>query len=191
MNKRTTAGIFIGILLVGLLFLIGLSPYKTYDKFDYKLVKVSVKIDAEPANVFGYLGNSNNAKDWSTFVDHITPLNPHEKVDGEIGALRRCFTKNDESEETWDEEILFVEENKCRRLSCYNLQHFKIRADNLQTEQLYEELDDGTTLLSFTFFYSLGKASLIDELKMYLAAFEVASIFEKNLQNIKYFVEKE
>ena len=170
--------------------MIKFSPYRTYDKFDYKLVKVSININSGPAEVFTYLGNSKNAENWSIFVGHITPLNPDEKLDGELGALRRCFRKEDESGETWDEKILFVEENKYRQLICYNFQNFKISANNLLTEQLYKELDDGTTLLSFTLFFDSEKVSFIDKLKMYYSAYEVTSIFDENLHEIKFFCKK-
>ena len=183
-------GIFTGIVLIVLLFMIEFSPYGNHNGFDYKLVKVSVDIDAPPAEVFTYLGNSDNAEEWSSFVEHITHLNPDEKADGELGAKRRCFKNKDESGEVWDEEILVVEENERRQLSCYNFQNFYLSVDNLLTEQLYEELEDGTkTRLSFTLFYPSGKASFIDELKMYFAAYEIASIYEANLQNIKHYVE--
>lgn len=190
-KKGITIGgsIFFAILIISLLCLIALSPYGENDDYDYKIVKVSVPIDAQPSEVFTYLGNSKNAKNWSVFVDHISPLNPNEKDDGEIGSLRRCFNKEDESGLTWDEEILNVEENKYRLLRCYNLQGFKMSADNIRTEQLYEELEDKSTLLSFTLFFTPGKASFIDELKMYYSAYKVTSIFQENLNNIKYLVE--
>lgn len=174
-----------------LLFLMGCSPFKNYEQYDHRLIKVSEDIDAKPAEVFSYLGNSDNAEDWSTFVDHIIPLNPDEKADGEQGAIRRCFVNQDESGETWDEEILLVEENKYRKLSCYNFQNFIISADNLRTEQLYETMENGNTQLSFTLFFEPEKASLMDKLKMHIAARRISSIFEDNLRNIKYFVEDE
>lgn len=189
MSKALTIGA--AIVLIALFFMIGFSPYGAHEKFDYKLVKVSIKIDASPVEVFTYLGNSDNAKEWSEFVDHITPLNPNERVDGEKGAIRRCFKNKEEDGEFWDEEILVVEKNKYRQLSCYNFQNFTMNADNLRTEQIYTELDKEATQLSFTLFFDPGKASFMDELKMYFAAYEIASIFEKNLQNIKYCVESQ
>lgn len=190
-NRRFTIGLFLGGLLISLLSMIALSPYGRNDKYKQKLVEVSVNINAKPSEVFTYLGNSNNAKDWSTFVDHIIPLNSEEKKDGEIGSLRRCFNQKDELGKTWDEEILLVEKNRYRQLSCYNFKNFNISANNLRTEQHYKALENGTTLLVFTLFYTPEKASYLDELKMYYSAFKVASIFEGNLKNIKYFIEKD
>jgi hypothetical protein len=181
----------IGVLLMGFILMVGLSPYKSYNKYSHNLVKVSVNINALPSKVFNYLGNSNNAKDWSVFVSHITTLNPSEKVDGELGSVRRCFTNENETGETWDEEILFIEENRYRKLSCYNFIDFALSSNNLHTEQIYEEQDDGTTELSFTLFYANPEVSLVDELKMHFASYTMASIFKENLANIKSFVEKE
>lgn len=181
----------IGVIIITLTLagMIAFSPYRAYNNFEHKLIKVSVIIEASPARVYTYLGNSSNAKDWSTFVDHITPLNPNEKDDGEQGAIRRCFKNKDESGEIWDEEILVVKENKYRQLSCYNFQNFIMSANNLRTEQIYCELDNGTTELSFTLFFEPGEASWMDKLKMYFAAYEIEAIFEENLENIKHYVE--
>ena len=51
------------------------SPYGKSEGFDYRLVKHNVHINASPDSVFRFLGNSNNARKWSVFVHHITPLN--------------------------------------------------------------------------------------------------------------------
>jgi uncharacterized protein YndB with AHSA1/START domain len=193
MIKKLVTGlsVFLGVLIFALLLIVALSPYGRYDGFDHRLIKVSVVIQAEPAEVFTYLGNSENAADWSSFVDHITPLNADQIPDGERGAIRRCFRNKDESGERWDEEVLLVDRNKYRQLSCYNFRHFPVSAQNLQTEQRYEEIDSAITRLTFTLFYTPGKSTRIDELKMYYYGFQVAAIFKANLKNIKYEVEKE
>ena len=174
--------ILVFIFLVGL---ITLSPYGQKSDHEYKLIKESVVIDAPVEKVFQYLGNSNNARKWSVFVDHISTINSDRIKDGAIGSIRRCFVHADESGETWDEETLIVESNKRRRLNCYNFQNFSLKADNLLTEQLYLPLDNGQCKLSFTLFFNPAKASNIEILKMYYAAFSIADIFQKNLENIK------
>ncbi len=166
------------------------SPYSYVKEYDRKQIMVTVNIAASPETVFDYLGNSDNAQYWSSFVDHIIPLNPEEKRDGEVHSLRRCFKNEDETGERWDEEILEVKKNTYRKLSCFNLQNFSMSAENIRTEQRYED-KNGQTKLSFTLFYEDDKASMIDELKMYYAAYIVRPIFKQNLQNIKQIIESQ
>jgi uncharacterized protein YndB with AHSA1/START domain len=177
------------ILIIGTILMIAFSPYEKTGKGTHKKIVVTVDIASSPAAVFSYLGNSKNAEDWSVFVDHITPLNPEKVADGKIGSIRRCFKDAEEQKGSWDEEILAVELNKYRKLSCFNFRSFELSADNLQTEQIYQTKSNGTTRLKFTLFFEPGKSSWLDELKMYYASYEIRSIFEANLQNIKRLVE--
>ena len=118
------------------------SPFGKYDEASYKLLKHSVVINAPVEKVFQYLGNSANATKWSVFVDHITPLNINEVADGKMGSIRRCFVKANETGMIWDEIITEVIPNKKRQLLVYDLVNFKMTADNLATEQLYEKIGD-------------------------------------------------
>ncbi len=161
------------------------SPYGQKNDHKYKLIKESVIINASVEKVFQYLGNSNNASDWSVFVDHISTINSEKINDGKLGSIRRCFVHEDESGETWDEETLIVEQNKRRRLNCYNFRNFSLKANNLLTEQIYQPLESGKCKLTFTLFFNPEKASYIDIFKMYYAAFTIADAFQQNLRNIK------
>lgn len=176
--------IVLSLIILALIFMIIFSPYGKHDGFTGRLVINTVVVDASVEEVYNYLGNSDNAEDWSVYVDHITALNPDTHADGEVGAIRRCFKTEDENGIIWDEEILITEKNQRRRLSVYDLQGFSLMSDNLLTEQLYHE-QDGKCAVSLTLFFDEGKSSWIDELKLYFAGYTVSSIFQGNLEGIK------
>ena len=178
-------------LVTGSVFALIFSPYGKHKGFDYKLVKHTIEIDAPVEKVFGFLGNSNNAQRWSVYVHHITPLNADSFPDGTPGGRRRCFQQADEKGIRWDELITIVEKNRRRQLTCYDLKAFPMMADNLATEQIYEELPGGRCRLSFTLFFRDGRSTWLDELKTYLGAYKVKSIYEDNMANIKRIVETE
>ena len=90
------------------------------------ILKSSITINVTADSVFQYLGNSKNAIEWSSFVDHISPLNGKDFTDGAVGSLRRCFVQEDELGMRWDEEILEIEQSKRRKLSVYNLKEFSV-----------------------------------------------------------------
>jgi len=178
------------VLILGLLVAVFFSPYGTHKGFSYKLVQHSVIIHAPVDSVFAYLGNSSNARDWSVYVDHIKPLNTATVADGTIGSTRRCYCHADETGQRWDERTTVVERNKRRQLTTYNLVDFPVQADGLASEQLYERIDEHTCRLTFTLFFADHHPSFFTELKTYLGAYKVKSIFEQNLNNIKRIVEK-
>lgn len=178
------------LLLLGFLLLILFSPYKLDHENQGKIV-VSVEINAPVQKVYSYLGNSDNAKNWSSYVDHINSLNSNEYPDGSVGAKRRCFKQKNEKGIYWDEEILENTPNQKRLLSCYNLNGFPLVADGLRTEQLYQKNGINRCKLSFTLFIDPGKSSFFSEFKMTFGAYVVAAIFRKNLQNIKQILEKD
>lgn len=180
-----------GLLAAGIIAAIIFSPYGKQDGFSYRLVKHTVEIDAPVEKVFSFLGNSNNAKRWSVFVDHITPLNRDSFADGTPGARRRCFQQDDEKGIQWDEVITSVEKNKKRQLVCYALKDFPMSADNLATEQIYEELPGNRSRLTFTLFFYQDRSTWWNELKTYLGAYKVQSVYEQNMANIKRIVEEE
>ena len=165
------------IAVAGLFAIILFSPYGYKDNGSLKMVKHTVVIDASPEQVFTYLGNSDNAKVWSVFVDHISPLNSQEVPDGKPGSRRRCFCNADETGRTWDELITVVEPNKKRQLAMYNYRNFSVTAENLATEQLYQELPGNKTKLSFTVFIKSEQQPILDQLKFYYAAYEMQDIF--------------
>jgi len=170
---------------------VAFSPYGKQDGRDYALLKETVTINASAEEVFAYLGNSANAEEWSVFVDHIEALNADQVPDGQIGSKRRCYQNADEvTDAIWDEEILLVEQDKQRRLLCYNMEGFAMSTDHLLTEQLYESNGPNQCTVSFTLYFEPGTSSWYDELKMYLGAYIIAGIFEDNLENIKKFNEQ-
>jgi len=166
------------------------SPYGNHDGFDYKLVEHTVEIDAPADSVFKYLGNSDNARHWSVFVDHITPLNADSFPDGMPGGRRRCFSNPEETGLQWDELITIVEPGKRRQLVCYDLKDFPMAAKNLATEQLYAPLGPWKCRLTFTLFFYEGKSTWWDELKTYFGAYRVKSIYEQNMANIERLTEE-
>jgi len=193
-EKRSNHIVNFGLILLGILFIavvlmVLLSPYGTHEGRIRKLVKNTVLIKTPVEQVYAYLGNSDNASEWSVYVDHISPLNSQEVADGKPGSLRRCFVKKNEKGKKWDEEVLAVELNKRRLLSCFNYKDFALTAGVLNTEQLYERTKDGHCLLSLTLFFPEEKPSLLKQLKMYYAAYVVDYLFEENLKNIKKFNE--
>lgn len=81
----------------------------------------SIEIRDSVSNVFAYLGNSENAKIWSVYIDHIRLISGE---DGKTNCKRRCFKNNDENGIKWDEEIVEVVQNEKKILSIYNEKNF-------------------------------------------------------------------
>ncbi len=185
-KKVAWAGLGISLLLLGL---IAFSPYGDKPGFAYKAIVEEIEINAPPSAVYTYLGKSANASKWSVFVDHIVPLNAVKVPDGRPGSFRRCFQKPDETGIVWDEEITVAERAKRRQLTIFNMKNFPVMAKGLATEQLYDSLGGRKTRLRFTLFFKDNNPSLTDELKTYLAAWEVARIYRQNMRNIKANVE--
>lgn len=175
---------FILLVVMALSVMVWFSPYGYKESFSGRVVEEKILIDASVEDCYNYLGNSENAVDWSVYVDHITPLNSNTHKDGEIGSIRRCFKNKDESGIYWDEEILINEKNKRRRLNIYNMQNFSISGNNLLTEQLYVE-KNGMCEITVNLFFDKGKSSWLDELKLYFAGYTVSEIFKGNLERIK------
>ncbi len=167
-----------GFILSALLLLslaIFLSPYGRKSGHSYRLVSHSLEIDATPKTVFNYLGESAHASEWSVYVHHITPLNADSISDGLVGSRRRCFRRADEAGTRWDELITEVVPYQKRQLTLNHLIGFPMSADNLATEQIYMPLSTERCQLTFTVFF-FQESSLIDELKMYLAAYVIKNL---------------
>jgi hypothetical protein len=162
-----------------------ISPYKKSENDTFKKIAFTVEIEAPVSQVFAYLGNSDNASEWSVFVDHIISLNADEVKDGSVGSFRRCFKNADKTGIQWDEEIIEVVPDKGRKLTIFNMQHFPMKAENIITEQIYEPLPGNQCKLTFSLYFKEGKASALDDYKMHLASFQVAGIFKENMENIK------
>lgn len=176
------------LLLIETFFLV-FAPYKHHENLLMRAISYEIEIDASREFVFDYLGNSNNAREWSEFVDHITPLNATMVPDGAIHSMRRCFKNENEKGIKWDEEILEVISNQKRKLSCFNLEGFFMQTDNIRTEQLYKEINPNKTLLTFSVYFE-GSKSTWESLKIRSASWYIKYIFKKNMENIKMYCEK-
>jgi hypothetical protein len=165
------------------------SPYGNQKDTQIKCLENTVSINVPACKVYNYLGNSDNASKWSAFVDHITPLNAELFKDGEVGSIRRCFKNKDESGMFWDEETLINEKNKIRQLSVYNMSNINIDGKHIMTEQIYND-KSGQCELTFKLFFKSGLSGWFDELKMYVVAYRVSSIFDDNLNRIKQNLEQ-
>lgn len=187
MKKRLIIAflIFIGVCAVIIL----VSPYGRQNGFSYRVIKHSVEINAPVNKVFSFLGNSKNASRWSVFVHHINPINADSVTDGLSGSRRRCFCNADEKGMQWDELITEVAVNKQKKLTIYNLKKFPVSAENLATEQLYETLNKNKCRLTFTVFFKDAVPTLMEKIKMYLAAYKTKSILKRNMANIKRITE--
>ena len=176
--------------LAAIVLMVVLSPYGGGSLYKVRFLESSIEINSSKKHVYSVLGNSNNARKWSVFVHHISTLNPNKTTDGSVGSIRRCYQNEDESGLQWDEKIIINEINKKRRLSIFNMVHFDMSTDYLMTDQIYEDSNNGCKLTFTIFFDSTKGISLIDELKMYFAAYTAQGIFEKNLINIKHLIEE-
>jgi len=174
--------IFIGLFFLTISVLVIFSPFKKQKDHTTQMIKVTTVIDASPCEVFHYLGNSDNAAKWSSFVDHISLL---EGRDGEVGSLRRCFKDAAEQAEQWDETTAITEPCKRRRLTIFNLKNFPVEADGLLTEQLYKATATGQCELSFTLFFEKENPGIWNRFKMNIFSYQIHHIFKKNLANIK------
>ena len=184
-------GIFtIGIISFFTIVMVIFSPYGSNAEWGYRCVSTSVAINASAQHAYEVLGNSENARKWSTVVHHIPSLNGDQFADGKLGSKRRCFIREDETGKRWDEEIVIDEFAKKRRLTIYNFVDFPLTTDHLLTEQRYVETSANECRLTFTLFLDEEKASWLGELKLYFAAYQVEGIFKKNLENIKHLAEE-
>ncbi|MEO6638683.1 MAG: SRPBCC family protein [Ginsengibacter sp.] len=177
------------LLLFIIAIMVWLSPYGGDKRFSHEVIIQTIDIHAPAERAFLFLGNSNNASHWSSFINHITVLNVDSFADGNVGSRRRCFQNKNEKGMQWDELITKVEVNKERELIIYNLQHFAMMADNLATEQFYENIGSNNCRLTFTLFFKKDNPSIWDALKLYVAAYKIKPIFKRNLNNIKQIIE--
>ncbi len=183
-----TLRLFFCTLIVSILFFILLLVFSPYGKqigFDQKVLVQKVDINAPVEQVYNYLGNSDHAKDWSSFVHHISLLNQSDHQDGTVGSIRRCFKNKNERGITWDEKTLINIFNKKRRLNIFNINGLLVTSDHLLTEQIYHSIGSDRCQLSFTLFLETEKSTWLDEVKMYAASYFIAPIFKTNLENIK------
>lgn len=176
-------------ILLFVIFLIAMviqffSPTSINSQGEFKVYK-TININKPITTVYEYMGNSENAKIWSVYVDHIDLLSGE---DGKVGCKRRCFKDSSEKGIQWDEEILEIIPNKKRVLSIYNGKHFPVYSEHLITEQLYTG-DDNNCELSLILTLK-GNQSFWENFKFKFASFVVKNVFKNNLNNIKKDLEK-
>jgi len=123
------------------------------------------------------------------YVDHISTLNSIRTPDGTPGSIRRCFCNKNEKGQRWDELITLVEPNKRRQLTTFNLIDFPMQANGLASEQRYRKISENRCEITFTLFFANHDPGFWDEFKTYFGAYQVQSIFQQNLKNIKRILE--
>lgn len=155
------------------------------------VVAESVVIEAPVEDAWAYIGDSRNARQWSVFFSHITPL-PGTPPDGTVGAVRRCFRRPDETGITWDEELIEAVPFQRREIRVFGLRGFRApRAaeTELRTTQSYERLGPRRTRVTFS-----GRLDHPDDalqrMAFWLSHWEAARVFSVNLENIKAAVER-
>jgi hypothetical protein len=194
MRRSLKIGLGAGALIaVGASVAIARSPYGHHAGSATPRLIESIDVARPCGRAFTYLGDSSHARAWSAFVNHITPLNPEVTPDGTKGSIRRSFRNADERGMRWDELFLIVEPNQRRRLRIFNMVGGaapKESENHLVSEQLYEPLAGGGCRLSFTLEFE-QPPSLRDELATRLVGYEVASVFARNIGNVKRLVEQE
>ncbi len=179
----------LGYSFLVIILLLGIAIWKS--PFRDGVIAHTVEVEAPLPEVYDFLSNSDNAKRWSVFVNHITTLNGDSVPDGQVGSRRRCFCKADETGTQWDELISEIEPYKRRQLLIYNLKDFSMTADNLATNQFYEPISDNKCKLTFTVFFNGNQPGMWNWFKTKLAAYKILDIFERNMDNIKRIVEEE
>lgn len=149
----------------------------------------SVIIDAPVEKVWEYASNSNNAKDWSIYFDHISPL--PGIPDGQVGSFRRCFRNANEHGMFWDEEVLEIRPLEYRQIRTYNIHGYKeekLNTVEYKVEQLYEKISDTQTKMTFQ--ASVTKGMDLTAVYYMIRDFREGSrVLRVNLENIKSQVE--
>jgi len=154
------------------------------------VVAETVVIDAPSEDAWAYIGDSGNARQWSVFFSHITPL-AGTPPDGTVGSVRRCFRRPDESGITWDEELTEVVPLERRTIRVFNLRGFRVpgaKATQFITAQTYVRLGPRRTRVTFSCWLDRPNDAL-HRVIFWKSHWETAHIFRVNLANIKAAVE--
>lgn len=153
-------------------------------------ISSSIVINAPVTDVWKYASDSNNAKDWSVFFDHISPL--PGITDGTVGSLRRCFRNANEEGKRWDEVVIEIVPEQRRIITTYNLKGFDLNllrnGDHVFVRQLYRAIDRNTTELTFQTQYS-SQTRLRTRFSFGVSKKRTKKIFIENLENIKAMIE--
>jgi hypothetical protein len=151
--------------------------------------KEEVLIRAPLDQVWDYVGNSNNAAEWSVYFHHITNISGE---DGKPGALRRCFRRQDEQGNKWDEKTLEIVPKTYRKIHTHSLYGFPDEAFNsaeFHVHQRFVESPDGKSV-RLSFGSELIKPTdIISAVRFIWYAREAKRVIHMNLENIKEAVE--
>jgi uncharacterized protein YndB with AHSA1/START domain len=148
--------------------------------------KAEVLINKPIEEVWNYVSDSSKAIEWSIYFHHISPLTSSTAKDGEVGSLRRCYRRADESGVFWDEETLFINNPFQRIILAYNFNGFKIDSPTYTAfvMQSYEKVTEQQTRLTFKTLRT-QELTWLDRFVFYFAKYQTEEIFLKNLKNIK------
>lgn len=186
MKKSKRILVFVGIsVIVVFVFALLFNPFQYNPSTGWYEMSVETEVGVPVESAFNYLGNSDNAKYWSVFIEEIKTLNPEVVADGQVGSIRRCFCKKESTGEYWDEEILEVVPGKRRTLSIYNLTGFPVGMSGLITEQLYTDISLGQCTVAFKLHRKKEGLSGLDIIKLKLAGYYINRIFRQNIENVK------
>ena len=152
-----------------------------------------VEVDAPLDALWAYAGNSLLATDWSVYFHHISPLPESPVPDGQIGSLRRCYRREDETGPTWDEEVTALVPKRYREIRTYALRNFRwvglaARQTEYRVGQHYESLGPERSRLTFST-ELIRPRSVLAKGAFALFARETVRIFRVNLENIAAAVE--
>lgn len=151
----------------------------------------SVVINASLNEVWSYASNSDNAKHWSVFFDHISVI-PTSGQDGGVGSIRRCYRYASEQDVSWDEITFDVKPLESRQIYVYNLigfrPHFFSKHSHYFVLQKYEKIDDTHTRLTFS--TQPEPQSMISKISAWIGKSLTLQLFQANLENIKAAIEQ-
>lgn len=151
--------------------------------------KDEIIIHAPLDEVWKYVANSDNAKEWSVYFSHITNISGQ---DGQVGAVRRCFRRPDESANRWDEKTLEVTPQTYRKIHTYNLFGFPDETFNSAEFHVHQRFEESADKKSVTL--SFGSELIKPKDPLSLIRFlwnagEVSRVIKLNLANIKEGIE--
>ncbi|MCH8836583.1 MAG: SRPBCC family protein [Candidatus Marinimicrobia bacterium] len=153
-------------------------------------VSEHVDINAPVADVWEYVSNSYNTREWSVYIHHISPLPGVE--DGGVGSLRRCFRREDETGIWWDEQVLAVKPYKYRKMRTFNIHGSKnphFNEAEFEVYQYYKEIEPAMTRLTFAT-SQLKPDDWFSRHRFWSVGRDGKRIFKLNLANIKTAIEQ-
>jgi hypothetical protein len=151
--------------------------------------KESVVINAPLEAVWAYVGNSDNAKEWSVYFSHIKPI---AGPDGQVGGIRRCFRRSDETKNRWDEKTLELKPMTYRKIHTYGLQGFPDESFNSAEFHVHQRFDESADKKTVTLSFGselLKPSDPLSLVKFLWHSGEVSRVISLNLKNIKEAIE--